>query len=35
MRPLLRRDGLHRDTARREVLREMDRLCALLGLDEV
>lgn len=34
IRPLLRREGLQRDTTRRAVLREMDRLCALLGLDE-
>ena len=34
MRPLLRPEALQRDATRRRLLREMDRMGALLGLDE-
>jgi hypothetical protein len=34
MRPLVRPDALQRDATRRRLMREMDRLAALLGLDE-
>lgn len=35
IRPLLQQAALQRASTRREVIREMDRLCALLGLDGV
>jgi MerR family transcriptional regulator/heat shock protein HspR len=33
MRPLMRPDALQRDATRRRLMREMDQLAALLGLD--